>query len=85
MRRYRTVEVGGARRTATNAMARPAEGVQGLVTNMRAEQQMIRAWVEEQTEESREMRRVLVKLVAPEDLPEGWREDDYRTTERPGE
>jgi len=81
----RTVQESGANRTATTAMASLAEGVQGLVTHMRAEQQMIRAWVEEQTEKSREMRRVLVKLVAPEDLPEGWREDDYRTTERPGE
>lgn len=64
----------GSNRTATTAMANLAEGIQGLVTHMRTEQQMIRAWVEEQTEESREMRHVLSRMVAPEELPERWKE-----------
>ena len=46
-------------------MVNLAEGIQGLVTHMRSEQQMIRAWVEEQTEEAREMRQVLMRLVDP--------------------
>ncbi|WP_204324217.1 hypothetical protein, partial [Stenotrophomonas maltophilia] len=37
-----------ANQRSTAAMANLAEGIQGLVTHMRSEQQMIRDWVEAQ-------------------------------------
>jgi hypothetical protein len=44
------------------AMANLAEGIQGLVRNMRNEQQMLRDWIEAQQEESRALRRTLDRL-----------------------
>ncbi|UNK38779.1 MotA/TolQ/ExbB proton channel family protein [Shinella sp. H4-D48] len=52
---------GGSRSTA--AMASLAEGIQGLVKNMRSEQQMLRDWIEAQQEESKALRRTLDRLV----------------------
>jgi hypothetical protein len=43
-------------------MASLAEGIQGLVKNMRNEQQMLRDWIEAQQVESRRMRETLDKL-----------------------
>jgi hypothetical protein len=48
---------------ATTAMANLAEGVTGLVTHMRSEQQMIRDWVEAQAAQQREIRALLEKLT----------------------
>jgi hypothetical protein len=45
------------------AMANLAEGIQGLVKNMRNEQQMLRDWIEAQQEESKSMRRTLDRLT----------------------
>jgi hypothetical protein len=59
---------GGPNRAATNAMANLAEAIQGLVTHMRSEQQMIRDWVNSQSDQQREMRRLLERL-SPEDAP----------------
>jgi hypothetical protein len=56
-----TQEGGGTQRS-TAAMANLAEGIQGLVRNMRTEQQMLRDWIEAQQEESRMLRRTLDKL-----------------------
>lgn len=47
----------------TAAMASLAEGIQGLVKNMRSEQQMLRDWIEAQQVESRRMRETLDKLA----------------------
>lgn len=44
------------------AIAGLAEGIQGLVKNMRNEQQMLRDWIEAQQDESRAMRKTLDKL-----------------------
>lgn len=55
---------GGAEERSIAAMASLAEGVQGLVRNMRNEQQMLRDWIEKQREESLELRRVLERLTA---------------------
>ena len=55
------VREGGGQR-ATAAMASLAEGVQGLVKHMRAEQQMIRDWVEAQSQTQDDMRRLLTTL-----------------------
>ncbi|KQT87076.1 flagellar motor protein MotA [Methylobacterium sp. Leaf469] len=49
-------------RVATQAMTNLAEGIQGLVQHMRAEQQMIRDWVEAQATRERELKQVLDRL-----------------------
>lgn len=49
-------------RSATQALANLAEGIQGLVQHMRTEQQMIRDWVESQAAQQREMKTTLEKL-----------------------
>lgn len=51
-------------RSATQALANLAEGIQGLVQHMRSEQQMIRDWVEAQSEQQREVKKVLERLQA---------------------
>jgi TolA-binding protein len=53
---------GATNMRTTAAMASLAEGIQGLVKNMRGEQQMLRDWIEAQQEESRAMRKTLEKL-----------------------
>jgi hypothetical protein len=52
----------GGGRGATQAMANLAEGIQGLVQHMRAEQQMIRDWVEAQAARERELKQALDRL-----------------------
>ena len=53
---------GGGGRAATQAMASLAEGIQGLVQHMRAEQQMIRDWVEAQAAREKELKQILERL-----------------------
>ena len=53
---------GGMNQRTTAAMASLAEGIQGLVKNMRGEQQMLRDWIEAQQEEAKSMRKTLDKL-----------------------
>src|SRR5918998_5099928 len=50
------VNDGAGGRASTQAMANLAEGVQGLVQHMRAEQQMIRDWVEAQAAREKELK-----------------------------
>jgi hypothetical protein len=57
----------GSSRAATTAMANLAEAIQGLVKHMRTEQQMIRDWVDAQSEQQREIKRLLERL-AREDI-----------------
>jgi len=56
------VSEGGGGRAATQAMANLAEGIQGLVQHMRAEQQMIRDWVEAQASREKELKQILDRL-----------------------
>jgi MotA/TolQ/ExbB proton channel family len=56
------VAEGGGSRAATLAMTNLAEGIQGLVQHMRAEQQMIRDWVEAQASRERELKQALDRL-----------------------
>ncbi|MEL6751322.1 MAG: flagellar motor protein MotA [Pseudomonadota bacterium] len=51
---------GGARTTA--AMASLAEGIQGLVKHMRSEQQLIRDWVETQSQSQNDVKALLEQL-----------------------
>ncbi len=62
----RTFQEGGAAQSgsgstqrATTAMANLAEGIQGLVQHMRSEQQVIRSWVETQSEQQKDMKDLL--------------------------
>jgi hypothetical protein len=57
----------GSSKAATAAMANLAEAIQGLVKHMRTEQQMIRDWVDAQSEQQREIKRLLERL-AREDI-----------------
>lgn len=56
------VAEGANGRVAAQAMTNLAEGIQGLVQHMRAEQQMIRDWVEAQASRERELKQVLDRL-----------------------
>ncbi|MBD8556204.1 MotA/TolQ/ExbB proton channel family protein [Rhizobium sp. CFBP 8762] len=55
---------GSASQRTTAAMATLADGIQGLVKNMRSEQQMLRDWIEAQQEEAKAMRRTMDRLTA---------------------
>ena len=56
-------EGGGGGRAATAAMANLAEGIQGLVQHMRAEQQMVRDWVESQAGQQSAIQETLDRLT----------------------
>ena len=53
----------GSTQRATTAMANLAEGIQGLVQHMRTEQQVIRGWVETQSEQQRDVQALLETIV----------------------
>jgi protein-S-isoprenylcysteine O-methyltransferase Ste14 len=57
------IEEGGGGRATTTAMANLAEAIQGLVSHMRTEQQMIREWADGQGEQNREIKRLLERLA----------------------
>ena len=52
----------GMSQRSTTAMANLAEGIQGLVKNMRSEQQMLRDWIEAQQRETRALRETLEQI-----------------------
>ncbi len=54
---------GEASSNATAAMASLAEGVQALVQHMRSEQQIIRDWVESQSEQQADLKKTLDVLI----------------------
>jgi hypothetical protein len=58
-----TMEDGGNSRGTTVAMANLAEAIQGLVTHMRSEQQMIREWADGQGEQNREIKKLLERIA----------------------
>jgi hypothetical protein len=57
------VNEAGGNKAAFAAMSDLAEAIQGLVQNMRSEQQMIRDWVESQADQQREVKRLLEIMV----------------------
>ena len=57
----------GGNKAATAAMAELAEAIQGLVNQMRAEQQTIRDWVNGQSEQQGEIKRLL-EIIVREDV-----------------
>jgi hypothetical protein len=57
------MEEGGGNRATTTAMANLAEAIQGLVSHMRTEQQMIREWADGQGEQNRDIKRLLERLA----------------------
>jgi hypothetical protein len=61
--RLRSAMEEGSNRGATAAMANLAEAIQGLVGHMRTEQQMIREWADGQSEQNREIKRLLERLA----------------------
>jgi hypothetical protein len=63
----RAVSDGGSGRNSGQAIAQLAEGIQAMVQHMRNEQQMIRTWVEAQSAQQSEVKRLLERLAR--DLP----------------
>ncbi len=59
----RLVREGATSQRSTAAIVSLAEGIQGLVKNMRSEQQMLRDWIEAHQTESRELRAALEKIA----------------------
>jgi len=57
-------ESGGSNPRTAAAMASLAEGISGLVKNMRQEQQMMRDWVEAQAADQKALRETLEKIAA---------------------
>lgn len=55
-------ENGGSSQRTIAALSSLADGIQGLVKNMRSEQQMMRDWVEKQAEDQKAIRETLEKL-----------------------
>ena len=63
--RLRTIQdSGGSNQRVATAMASLAEGISGLVNNMRSEQQIMRDWVEAQSEEQARLRKTLDRIAA---------------------
>ncbi len=58
-----SLEEGGANRGTTAAMANLAEAIQGMVSHMRSEQQMIREWADAQGEQNREIKTLLAWIA----------------------
>jgi hypothetical protein len=58
------VSEAGGNKAASAAMSNLAEAIQGLVHNMRTEQQMIRDWADSQAEHQREVKRLLEVMVS---------------------
>lgn len=56
-------ETGGSNQRVATAMANLADGISGLVKNMRSEQQMMRDWVEAQSAEQKALRQTLDRLA----------------------
>ncbi len=67
------LQEGGTSPRMTNAMGSLAEGISGLVRNMRGEQQMLREWMNAQAQEQQKMRQTLDRLTAA--LEERERQD----------
>jgi hypothetical protein len=59
----RMVQDGSGGGRSNQALANLAEGIQGLVQHMRAEQQLVRSWAESQGEQQKEIRRLLELLT----------------------
>ncbi|OQM75103.1 MotA/TolQ/ExbB proton channel family protein [Manganibacter manganicus] len=56
-------ENGGSNPRVAGAMANLADGISGLVKNMRSEQQIMRDWVEAQSDEQKALRQTLEKIA----------------------
>ena len=55
---------GGGGRASTAAMANLAEGIQGMVQHMRKEQQMVRDWMEAQSQQQQALQDTLKRLIS---------------------
>lgn len=62
--KLQTMQGGDSGPRTTAALANLAEGIQGLVKNMRNEQQIMRDWVEKQADEQKAIRLTLDRLTA---------------------
>jgi len=72
----------GSSKAATNAMANLAEAIQGLVQNMRSEQQMIRNWADAQADQHGQIKRLLEMLMRERALPQPSQQPQQPQPER---
>lgn len=70
-------DTSSAQRTSA-ALANLAEGIQGLVKNMRSEQQMMRDWVEKQADDQQAIRETLERLSQAIGEQRSERKDEAR-------
>jgi hypothetical protein len=63
-RLQRSIAQGGGGQITTQSLASLAEGIQQLVSHMRAEQQQIRDWVEAQADSHQDVKKLLSRLIA---------------------
>jgi hypothetical protein len=63
-RLQRLITQGGGGQITTQSLASLAEGIQQLVSHMRAEQQQIRDWVEAQADSHQDVKKLLARLIA---------------------
>ncbi len=54
---------GSSNQRASAAMANLAEGIQGLVTHMRSEQQIVRDWMQTHANDQKELKRLLEQVL----------------------
>ena len=59
----RLVQEGGGGRSSATAMANLAEGIQGMVQHMRKEQQLVRDWMEAQSQQHQALQDTLKRLA----------------------
>ncbi|MGO7159880.1 flagellar motor protein MotA [Rhizobium johnstonii] len=78
-------EGGAGSQRSVAAMASLAEGIQGLVKNMRNEQQMLRDWIEAQQDDAKAMRRTLDRLAERIGVQERAGERGERVRDRAGQ
>ena len=69
----RAMHEGGSSKAATAAMANLAEGIQSLVQHMRSEQQIVRDWMEVQSEQQQALNSTLEKLASLGEPPDEQR------------
>ena len=66
-----SVSAAGGTQRATAAMANLAEGIQGLVQHMRSEQQVVRGWIEDQSQQQKDLKELLEVISDALKVPAG--------------
>ncbi|MDR3376019.1 MAG: flagellar motor protein MotA [Ancalomicrobiaceae bacterium] len=76
---------GTSRASSNSALANIAEGIHGLVSHIRSEQQLFRRWMEDQSEEGRITRELIEQLLEERRLERTTERTNARLPDRAGE